>query len=314
MFIPELRAYLADSFGSFVRIDYGSGHEVNFIAWLAYLYRLGLFEQIPQAAEGNSQPAVFQPTRVEQQLASQVIPLYLQVVWNLQDRYALEPAGSHGVWGLDDYQFIPYVVGAAQLRMQDEYKPQYYSKPSHKPARRLNPTELLGFVPSTDGPPFPNLFTSSIARIHSLKTGPFFEHSPLLSDISATVPNWKKVHSGMLKMWDNEVLGKRPVVQHFVFGGIGYRWQGTEPSGSSTSKTESQSPASGLTSSVTRPTAATQAPTGAPWARSNAGKGPLAETSSLGSALGVRPSSTSRSQQRLPTAGPGTTAPWSQRK
>lgn len=37
----ELRQYLEDSFGNKQRIDYGTGHELNFIIFLLGLYKLG---------------------------------------------------------------------------------------------------------------------------------------------------------------------------------------------------------------------------------------------------------------------------------
>ncbi|KDN52963.1 PTPA-domain-containing protein [Tilletiaria anomala UBC 951] len=284
-FIPELAAYFLGAFGSFVRLDYGSGHELSFAAWLCFLRRLGFLH------EGD-----------EEAIGLRIIPRYLQVVWNLQDAYKLEPAGSHGVWGLDDYQFVPYIVGAAQLAAQDEYRPSQISSVSHRAVsqtqKHVPPQDLLAFVPnvgpasmtrnsaplrSVDGPsssspqptsrvtpesppPFANLFTSSIARIHLLKKGPFAEHSPLLNDLSGSVPNWVKMHNGMLKMYDAECLGKRPVVQHFLFGPTCFKWEGPVRQPSTSNMEQTPRPNGCNDAPADAPNIQVFSLTGAPWA------------------------------------------------
>ncbi|PWN35257.1 Phosphotyrosyl phosphatase activator [Meira miltonrushii] len=274
--IPELEAYLLGSFGSWVRLDYGSGHELSFAAWLCFLSRLGYFDR--------------QGEKFEERLALEIFPKYLEVAWGIQDRYGLEPAGSHGVWGLDDYQFIPYAIGASQLRDQIAYPPIAVTSVSHKAdLKPASANYLLAFTPSSSplqntqsrlgaipGPPFANLYTSSIARIHALKRGPFHEHSPILHDVASTVPNWVKVHSGMMKMWEAECLDKRPVVQHFPFGRYGFPWPVA-------SDDHSQNAISSAAPNHTSQAQAKSAnlpmqPTAAPWAKPSTGGPPMAPT------------------------------------
>lgn len=42
---------------------------------------------------------------------------------------------------------------------------------------------------------------------------------PLLYNL-ATTKSWSKIHSGLLKMYEGEVLAKRVVVQHLFVGGL----------------------------------------------------------------------------------------------
>ncbi|KAG8864795.1 Serine/threonine-protein phosphatase 2A activator 1 [Tulasnella sp. 330] len=182
--IPLVEPYLLLSFGSFTRLDYGTGHELAFGLFMCCLTLLRFYE--PNEEE-------------ERALVLVVFPKYLEVVWKLQDVYKLEPAGSHGVWGLDDYCFLPYIWGSGQAQEHITSRP-----------------------PDVLQPPLPpdTLYNQAVTRILLLKTGPFNEHSPQLYSIASSVPTWWKVNQGLFKMYEAECLSKRVVVQHVPLGGI----------------------------------------------------------------------------------------------
>ncbi|KAJ3333582.1 Serine/threonine-protein phosphatase 2A activator [Blyttiomyces sp. JEL0837] len=96
--VVELKAYFIGGFGHGIRLDYGSGHEMAFVAFLCCLYLLDVIR--PEDAQA---------------VGCKIFVRYLELVRKLQKVYTLEPAGSHGVWGLDDHQFLPYYWGSSQL-------------------------------------------------------------------------------------------------------------------------------------------------------------------------------------------------------
>ena len=184
--VEELCPYLLDSFGNSTRIDYGTGHEMAFIMFLCALVKTGVLSQSDLGCVGLT-----------------VFARYMDLVRELQEVYRMEPAGSMGVWNLDDYQFVSFIWGAAQLSLDRErFKPKAISDPDM--------AEML----KKD-----NHLFACLSNIHKVKSGPFHEHSNQLWNISG-VPLWSKVFSGLVKMYRAEVLCKFPVMQHVKFGSV----------------------------------------------------------------------------------------------
>lgn len=183
--LVELVPYFTESFGNATRIDYGSGHEANFLILIFCLQKLGVFND-----------------HDNQVLVLRIFNKYLRVCRHLQTKFKMEPAGSRGVHAIDDFQFAPFIFGSAQLIGSKSLVPESYLKKTV--------VEANAHI---------SLFMESVSFINQTKTGPFHEHSNQLWNISA-VPHWKKVNSGMFKMYEGEVLKKFPVVQHMMFGSL----------------------------------------------------------------------------------------------
>ena len=99
--LKEIQVYFHDSFGNSTRIDYGTGHEMAFVMFLACLFHIRVLH-------------------INQDVAATgllVFSKYMELVRKLQATYRMEPAGSQGV-RLNKmillafrYQFVIYILG-----------------------------------------------------------------------------------------------------------------------------------------------------------------------------------------------------------
>ncbi|OHS93852.1 phosphotyrosyl phosphatase activator [Tritrichomonas foetus] len=184
--------YFCQSFGSWTRIDYGTGHEFNFLSFISALAVLGIV--VPEDC-----PA----------LVFDVFWGYWDLTLAVQERYHQEPAGSHGAWGVDDYVALPFVFGSSQLIDHSEVVPSNVIDPLIAKAHKDE-----------------YIYCRWIDYIYKVKKGNFAEHSRMLYSLR-NLPHFTKLNGGMIKMYRGEVMDRFLVVQHFRFGSV-LKWEETE--------------------------------------------------------------------------------------
>lgn len=149
--------YLRQSFGNSIRMDFGTGHELNF---LCYLYR-------------KSEKKAINKNQV-----LSAVREYARIVRFYIRKFHIEAAGARGCWSVDDYLLLPYLFGSSE--------------------------NFKMTVP-----------------IECIEQGVFREawecrqKKGLIEGICKL--EWPNVNIGLLKMYDEEVLSKRVVTQHFVY-------------------------------------------------------------------------------------------------
>lgn len=196
----ELRTYFVNCWGNATRIDFGTGHELHFLIFLMVLMRRRA-DAVRRAGLAEA-PWQEDPTALRYLVVHVFWNGYMASVRKIQDRFRLEPAGSHGVWGLDDFHHAPYIFGAAQLVGCED---------SVLRPKDITNKDLISRYKKD------YIYCAMIDWINEKKKGPMHEHSSILFNVSG-LEEWVRILSGMIKMYEGEVLGRWVIVQHLLFG------------------------------------------------------------------------------------------------
>lgn len=203
----ELLAYLTQSFGHRMRIDYGTGHELNFI-----IFTMGLCD-IVETPEDCSTTSMIDTDRLKAfvnnhgwDILSLFAHKYLRLCRAVQKKFRLEPAGSRGVYNMDDFQFLPFLFGTAQLIGK-----KYISTSDF-----FEPDQVIQFKDEF-------IFFEALEFILDNKRGPFHEHSYTLWCFT-NLGSWDNIFRRIRAKFIDDVLRPFPVVQHLLFGQYIFRW------------------------------------------------------------------------------------------
>lgn len=157
-------------FGSYGRLDYGTGHELNCICWFVCFVRLQILGTVEDMIN----------------LILRVFPKYMEICFNMQNIYTLEPAGSHGAWSVDDYNLLPFVFGSSELTAPDGEQTEIFNECDIKSV--FNRDLVAKYKDS-------NLYMRIIHNINTVKSYELHINSPFISELHAKpMMTWKKLN------------------------------------------------------------------------------------------------------------------------
>ncbi|KAI5191868.1 serine/threonine-protein phosphatase 2A activator [Nematocida sp. AWRm77] len=188
-----LHAYLKGSFGNARRIDYGTGHELHFFCFLIVLHL---------------------QERIELGSMFKALEHYFSIVRMLLLKYRLEPAGSYGDFGIDDYQLLPFLFGTSQFCKRNDL---VFSSLFEKQNSGLCFVKAVRFVYVHKK--YPAIKHSYEEKVEKYRTAEIskddmMNSSPMIATLQTV--SFNILNKGMFKMYDNTVLSKRVVIQHFI--------------------------------------------------------------------------------------------------
>ncbi|RVD90912.1 phosphotyrosyl phosphatase activator [Tubulinosema ratisbonensis] len=165
----ENEIYFKSSFGNESRLDYGTGHEMNFLCFLKCL------------VDQND---------MKLNEVFYTLKEYFRIIRFFIKKFDVEPAGSKGTWGLDDYQLLPFILGSGELL-----------------GNSISFTELM------DNKEY--CFGEALSYVIEVKGRDLSVYSPLL--YSYKDYEWDKVNLELLKMYDESIFRSKVVNQHFIY-------------------------------------------------------------------------------------------------
>ena len=179
-----MTSYFCDSMGHSNRLDYGTGHELCFLIFIFILFKETKLDL------NDTRNVIFSS-----------FWRYFKLVSKIQLKFRLEPAGSHGVWGIDDFHHLSFLLGAAQLQ-HSGYKPS---------------ETLQGEIRRGESETY--MFFWAVDQILEVKRANLSECSPFIYDLTK-LKSFKAVRSSLEGAYTKEVLDQFVVVQHLLFGSL----------------------------------------------------------------------------------------------